>query len=232
MKALVLAGGEGVRLRPLTYSVPKPLIPIGEKPILEEIVRRLRAFGFEDIILGVGYRAELIETYFRDGADFDVSITYVREPERRGTAGALSLVRKELAPRDPLFVMNGDILTQLDLSKLWRWHAGGGYDMSVAVRVNELQVPYGVIETDGERVTGVTEKPVQQHNISAGMYVVEPAALEFVPDDTFFDMPDLISALVGAGRRVGAFRFDDAWMAVDRIDQLEEANRLVAEWAE
>lgn len=229
MRAVILAGGRGVRLRPLTYAIPKPLIPIGEKPILEEIIARLRAHGFDDIVLAVGYRAELIETYFRDGASMGVRIRYVRESEPLGTAGALALVRREYPPTEPLLVMNGDTLTRLDVRALWAWHAAGGYDMTIAVRTYEMQVPYGVVRVDGDRVTEVVEKPVERQDVSAGLYVLSPDALEEVPDGVFLDMPDLAMRLIGSGRAVGAYRFDGEWFVVDRLDQLEEANRLILE---
>lgn len=229
MRAVILAGGRGIRLRPLTYAIPKPLIPVGEKPILEEIIARLRDHGFDDIVLAVGYRAELIETYFQNGAAFGVRIRYVRESEPLGTAGALSLVRRRFPPSEPLLVMNGDTLTRLDVRRLWDWHVAGGYDMTIAVRVYESQLPYGVVRTDGDRVTAVIEKPIERHDVSAGVYALSPAALEAVPDGAFFDMPDLATSLVRAGRPVGAFRFDDDWLVVDRLEELEEARRHLAQ---
>jgi NDP-sugar pyrophosphorylase family protein len=229
MRAVVLAGGKGVRLRPLTYAIPKPLIPVGERPILEEIIVRLRAHGFEDIILAVGYRAELIETYFQDGASVGVHIRYVRESEPLGTAGALSLVRRQFPTTEPLLVMNGDTLTRLDLRGLWEWHASRGYEMTIAVRSYESQFPYGVVRTEGDRVTEVVEKPVQRHEVSAGVYVLSPTALEAVPDGVYVDMPDLATRLICAGRPVGAYRFDDEWIVVDRLDQLEALQRLAEE---
>jgi NDP-sugar pyrophosphorylase family protein len=231
MMAVVLAGGEGIRLRPLTYSIPKPLIPVGEKPILEEIISRLRRFGFEDIVLAVGYRWELIETYFRDGEAFGVSIQYVRESQPLGTAGALAIVRRQLAPSEALLVMNGDILTQLDYGALYRWHREQRCDLTVAVRTYEDQLPYGLVQVDQGRVTGMVEKPVQRHSVSAGIYVLQPDILCDVPDDTFIDMPFFVVELLARGKHVGAYRFDDAWLAVDRLEDLEEANRLIVEWA-
>ncbi|HWQ29169.1 MAG TPA: sugar phosphate nucleotidyltransferase [Dehalococcoidia bacterium] len=229
MRAVVLAGGKGVRLRPLTYAIPKPLIPVGERPILEEIIARLRAHGFDDIILAVGYRAELIETYFQDGASMGVRIRYVRESEPLGTAGALSLVRRRFPTAEPLLVMNGDTLTRLNMRALWEWHVAGGYEMTIAVRSYESQFPYGVVRTDGDRVTEVVEKPVQRHDVSAGVYVLSPPALDVVPDGVPFDMPELAMRLICSGRPVGAYRFHDEWLVVDRLDQLEELNRLAHE---
>jgi len=231
MRAVILAGGKGVRLRPLTYTIPKPLLPVGERPILEEIVERLKASGFLDLVIAVGYRAELIETYFRDGAQLGVRIDYVRESHALGTAGPLSLVRAALALPDdePLLVMNGDILTDLDMGAFIEQHRRGGCELTVATREFRLQHPYGVVRTDGGRVTGITEKPVEADVVSAGIYAVQPSALDAIPRDAFFDMPDLVNALVAAGRPVGAYPFDGEWLAIDRLEQLEDAARLLAE---
>ncbi len=231
MKAVILAGGKGVRLRPLTYTIPKPLLPIGEKPILEEIIARLKALGFAEFIIAVGYRAELIETYFRDGAHMGVRIHYVRESQPLGTAGPLALVRRsfELAPDEPLLVMNGDILTGLDMRELIGFHRRGGYEMTVATREYRLQHPYGVIRTDGERITGIVEKPTETDIVSAGIYVIQPSALDIVPDGRSFDIPDMVNQLVAQGRSVGAYRFDDEWLAIDRLEHLEDAGRALAE---
>jgi NDP-sugar pyrophosphorylase family protein len=231
MKAVILAGGKGVRLRPLTYTIPKPLLPVGEKPILEEIIERLKVFGFREFIIAVGYRAELIETYFRDGEHLGVRIDYVRESHALGTAGPLSLVRvtHDLLPDEPLLAMNGDILTDLDLSSFVDFHRTGGYELSIATREFQLQHPYGVIETDSERVTAIIEKPVETDLVSAGIYAIQPPVLDLIPYNSFFDIPDLVNTLLIAGRSVGSYRFTDDWIAIDRIDQLEDAARAVAE---
>jgi NDP-sugar pyrophosphorylase family protein len=231
MKTLILAGGKGVRLRPLTYSIPKPLLPIGEKPILEEIIERLRHQGLRDLIIAVGYRAELIETYFRDGAQLGVQITYVQETQPLGTAGPLSLVRAQcgLPAGEPLIAMNGDILTDIDMQRLLEAHRAAGSRLTVVTREFALQHPYGVLQVDGERVTGITEKPVVSDTVSAGIYVLEPEVLELVPRDTFFDMPDLMNALIARGQSVSAYPFEGEWLAIDRIEQLEDAARMVAE---
>jgi NDP-sugar pyrophosphorylase family protein len=230
MKAVILAGGKGVRLRPLTYTIPKPLLPVGERPILEEIIERLKTFGFRELIIAVGYRAELIETYFRDGAQLGVRIDYVREAHPLGTAGPLAMVRAafELGD-DPLLAMNGDILTDLDVGAFLEHHRRGGYDLTVATREFKLQHPYGVVQTDGGRVTGIVEKPVEADIVSAGVYAMQPAALDAIPRESFFDMPDLVNRLLERGRPVGAFQFSDDWLAIDRLEQLEDAARLLAE---
>ena len=231
MKVVILAGGRGVRLRPLTYTIPKPLLPIGEKPILEEIIARLREQGFDDLIIAVGYRAELIETYFRDGAHLGVRIDYVRESEPLGTAGPLALVRDQraLAPGEALVAMNGDILTDLDLRAMLECHERGGFELTVATREFQLQHPYGVIRTDGGRITAIVEKPTETDTVSAGIYAISARALERIPAGRAYDMPDLANAIIAAGSAVGPYAFAGEWMAIDRIEHLEEAGRLLAE---
>ncbi len=231
MRAVILAGGKGVRLRPLTYTIPKPLLPVGERPILEEIVERLKHFGFRELIIAVGYRAELIETYFRDGSQLGVRIDYVREGQALGTAGPLSLVRAafELPTTEPVLVMNGDILTDLDMGAFMEHHRRGGRELTVATREFRLRHPYGVVQVDDGRVTGIVEKPEEADVVSAGIYAIQPSALEVIPSDTFFDMPDLVNALLAQGRGVGAYQFSDEWLAIDRLEQLEDAARLLAE---
>jgi NDP-sugar pyrophosphorylase family protein len=231
MKAVILAGGKGVRLRPLTYTIPKPLLPVGEKPILEEIIERLKSFGLHELVIAVGYRAELIETYFRDGSQLGVSIEYVRETHPLGTAGPLAQVRATIAlpAGEPLFVMNGDILTDLDMRGFIDTHRRTGRELTVVTREFQLQHPYGVLKLDGDRVTGIVEKPAVTDIVSAGIYAIQPSALNLIPADAFFDMPDLANKLIASGRTVGAYRFDGEWLAIDRIDQLEDAARLLAE---
>lgn len=231
MKAVLLAGGKGVRLRPLTYTIPKPLLPIGEKPILEEIIERLKAFDFEEFIIAVGYRGELIETYFRDGAQLGVRIDYVHETHPLGTAGPLSLVRamRDLAPEEPLFAMNGDILTDMDVRAFMAAHRRSGRDLTIATVQYELQHPYGVLQVRDGEITGIVEKPSVTDTVSAGIYAVQPSALTRIPEDTFFDMPDLANALLAAGRGVGAWPIEGQWMAIDRIEQLEDAGRMISE---
>jgi NDP-sugar pyrophosphorylase family protein len=233
MKAVLLAGGKGVRLRPLTYTIPKPLLPIGERPILEEIIERLKKSGVREFIVAVGYRAELIETYFRDGAQLGVRIEYVLETQPLGTAGPLSLVRAQcdLPADEPLIIMNGDILTDLDVRELVEFHRAQGCELTVATRDYQLQHPYGVIQLDdaGTRITSIVEKPAVTDVVSAGIYALQPSSLDLVPAGRFYDIPDLVNALVAAGRPVGAYHFDGEWLAIDRIEQLEDAGRIVGE---
>lgn len=232
MKAVILAGGLGTRLRPLTYSIPKPLLPVGEKPILEIIINRLKSFAIRQIILMVGYRPELIEVYFGDGTKFDVDIQYVCEEHPLGTAGPLALVRQEglIGADETFLVMNGDILTKLDFEALCRYHQEGNFDLTVATRCFEYQSPYGVLMTDDGRVQSIKEKPVTSYEISAGIYLLQGSVLAEVPAGTYFGMPDLIEKLLQHDYRVGAYPFDGYWLAVEQLHHIEEAHHDMAKW--
>jgi NDP-sugar pyrophosphorylase family protein len=229
MKSVLLAGGLGVRLRPLTYTIPKPLLPVGERPILEEIVIRLRSFGLRNLVIAVGYRAELIETYFRDGSQLGVHIEYAQETEPLGTAGPLALVRSQFRGtaknNDSLLVMNGDLLTDLDMSTLIDFHEQGGHDITVVTREYQLRHPYGVIKLDGNRISSVVEKPAVTDTVNAGVYVFKWSALDLVPDGRSYEMPDLLNAAAKSGLDVVAYPFTGMWLAIDRMDQLEDAAR-------
>ncbi|HEY8216840.1 MAG TPA: sugar phosphate nucleotidyltransferase [Acidimicrobiia bacterium] len=230
-KTVLLAGGRGVRLRPLTYTIPKPLLPIGEKPILEEIVERLKTFGLSDIVMAVGYRAELIETYFRDGSQLGVQIQYARESEPLGTAGPLGLVRAELCADEPesgsVLVMNGDLVTDLDMRALLDFHEQAGNDLTMVTREFQLRHPYGVVELDGDRITGIVEKPAVTDTVNAGIYVFRWSTLDLITPGSPYEIPHLVNVAATSGRRVGAYPFDGFWLAIDRLDQLEDAARMV-----
>jgi dTDP-glucose pyrophosphorylase len=221
--AVVMAGGLGTRLRPLTEQVPKPLIEIGGTPILETILRTLTSCGISRVFLAVNYRADMIVDYFGDGDRWDAHIEYLREPKRMGTAGALSLL--PMLPDAPVLVMNGDILTGLDYGEMLDEHAGSGADATVCVREHATQIPYGVVDVHGTELRAITEKPVVMHLTSAGVYALSAESLRGVPSATQLDMPALLQWLVDHGRRVRVHRIDEYWIDIGRIDDLERARR-------
>ena len=227
MKAVIFAGGSGTRLRPFTFSIPKPLLPVGEKPILELIIRRLRSLGISDITITLGYGAELIEAYFGDGRKFGVRIRYSRESKPLGTAGPLKLVK---GLNEPFLVMNGDILTKLDFRKMFRFHKKNRAAMTIAARRYEDQLPFGTLSADGDSVLGIVEKPLKSHLISTGIYVLSPEARKKIPENAFFTMPDLIKSLIRAKMPVLKYEFDDYWLGIERVSQLEEANKKTKFW--
>jgi NDP-sugar pyrophosphorylase family protein len=225
MKAVILAGGEGTRLRPLTYSIPKPLLPIGRKPILEIIIERLRDHGFTDIILNVGYKAELIEAYFRDGSNLEVNITYFRENSPKGTCGPVKLV-EHLINNQPFVTMNGDLLTDLNFSEMWQFHIKKSAELTMAVRDYNFKLPYGIVYIDKDKICSIEEKPELWFLINAGVYILSPSALEIVPRDKFFDMTDLIQTLINRGGKVETYFLDCEWRDLGTMESYEAANVL------
>jgi dTDP-glucose pyrophosphorylase len=222
---VLMAGGLGSRLRPLTESCPKPMLPVGGKPILESILESFADQGFRNFFLSVNYLADSIRDHFGDGSPWGVRITYLSERKRLGTAGALSLLPDR--PSDPLIVMNGDLLTRVRFDGLLHFHHEHGAAATMAVREYDFQVPYGVVRLDGSHVTAIDEKPVQRFFVNAGIYALSPAALEHVPADDFFDMPSLFQRVLATGGKVAAYPVREYWMDVGRLDEFERAQQ---EW--
>lgn len=226
MKAIILAGGLGRRLRPLTFAIPKPLIPVGERPILEILLQNLKAHGVVDIYLAVGYRAELIQLYFQDGQQLGVNIHYSREDKRLGTGGPVRLIRDRFGIAEPALVMNSDIITDVDFRDLHQSHIRQNAALTVGVRRYEYVVPYGVVEMGGEDIHSIDERPTLSFHINCGIYVVNPDILDLVPEDQFFDMPDLIQVLLRSGHRVFGYQIRERWVAIESLGDLtEETNR-------
>ena len=225
MKAVILVGGQGTRLRPLTFSIPKPLLPVGERPLLQIVIEQLKDAGIEEIVLATGYHAELVRAFCEDGRRFGVRIHYVHEEQPLGTAGPLSLVRDLIHGDDHVLLMNGDVLTRLDFRRLIERGTANGSDLTVAYTTHVYESPFGVLQIDGDVLAGIVEKPTVTHDVSAGVYVVRAGALGYVPDDTFFTMPDLISALLADGRRVGVFKIEGFWLGLETIGRFDEAMR-------
>jgi len=222
MKAIVLAGGLGTRLRPLTFAIPKPLIPVGERPILEVLIENLKAHGVTDIYLAVGYRAELIQLYFQDGQRFGINIHYSHEGKRLGTAGPLRLIRERFRLSQPVLVMNSDIITKLNFEDFYQSHLTEDAVLTVGIREHEYVVPYGVVEMDERRVCSIKERPTLSFYISCGIYVVSPTILDLVPDDQFFDMPDLIRVALRSGYKTQAYKIREQWVAIESLGDLTE----------
>jgi NDP-sugar pyrophosphorylase family protein len=231
MKAVVLVGGEGARMRPLTFSIPKPLLPLGERAILELLIEQLREAGFTDITLATGYRADLIRAFCGDGARFGVRIHYVHEDRPLGTAGPLALTRKALAGEDVFLLLNGDVHTGMDLRAFAEAARRNGSLLTVAYVNHVYRSPYGVLDIAEGAIRGVVEKPQYRHSISAGIYAMRPAAIKFIPDGAFFTVPDLIQALIAAGERVEAHELEGSWIGLDRVEDFEEALKIVGDLA-
>ena len=223
MKAVVLAGGQGTRLRPLTFSIPKPLLPIAEKPILEIILRNFRTFGITEVIISVGYQGELIKAFCADGAKFGISVKYVDEEKPLGTAGPLSLMRDCFSEGEKFVLMNGDIFTQLNFSRMIDYHNKGNYCMTLGYRTYEHKLPFGVLELEGPKLCGIVEKPSTEFNVSTGIYILDASVIDFVPDNTFFTMPELANKLLEKKRQIGAYRIEEYWLGIENVDHFNEA---------
>jgi NDP-sugar pyrophosphorylase family protein len=221
MKAVVLAGGKGTRLAPYTTVLPKPLMPVGDMPILEIVLRQLARSGFREVSLAVGYLAELLMAYCGDGSKFGLQIAYSREERPLGTAGPISLV----PDLDETFlVMNGDLLTTLDYREMVRFHKERGCIATLAAYQREVKIDLGVIEADEEdRVRDYIEKPVYRYLVSTGVYIFEPEVLEFIPPGAHLDLPELVLRLKGQGQPVSIYRFDGYWLDIGRHDDYEVA---------
>jgi NDP-sugar pyrophosphorylase family protein len=223
-RAVILAGGEGTRLRPYTAILPKPLMPIGDRPVLDIVIQQLRAAGFERVTIATGYLAELIEAFFRDGQAYDVAIDYFREHEPLGTVGALAQME---GLDEPFLVMNGDVLTDLDYVAMLDHHAASGATVTVASTHRHVNISLGVMEFDDqqapERVTGYVEKPTHSYEVSMGVYCFHPRALEYIEAGVRLDFPDLILRLLDAGERVEAWRPEAYWLDLGRQDDYELA---------
>jgi dTDP-glucose pyrophosphorylase len=217
---VIMAGGLGMRLRPLTETIPKPMLSVAGKPMVQHTVEALRSEGFSHFVMSLNYLGEQIEQHFGDGADFGVNISYVTEKEPLGTAGALSLISQTLI--DPVVVVNGDVLLLAKISAMLDYHQSHEAEITVGVKVLDTQIPFGVLEVDGSRVMGITEKPVYRDFVNAGVYVLEPRVVEGLTPGARIDMPDLVDTAI-AREGVVAFPLHETWIDMGRPEDLRRA---------
>jgi NDP-sugar pyrophosphorylase family protein len=228
MHAVILAGGKGTRLAPYTTVFPKPLVPIGDMPILEIVVRQLHYFGVRHITMAVGYLAELIMAYFGDGSRFDVEIQYSREDRPLGTAGPLALIP---GLNETFLVLNGDLLTTLNFGDLINYHNEKSPVATVATYKRQLQIDFGILKVDGaSNIVDYLEKPKYTHWVSMGVYVFEPEALSFLDTGQYFDLPEFILRLLSNKKSVGAYPFDGYWLDIGRPGDYERAVEQFAQF--
>ena len=224
--AVILAGGRGQRLRPLTDKVPKPLLTVGRTTIIERLLEGLWAAGVVDVYLAVNYKAEAFEQRLGDGEGYGVRLRYLRERIELNTAGPLSLLPER--PAGPVLVMNADQVTALQFARLIDFHRQQGGAVTVGSFDYAVQVPYGVLQLDGEHITGIEEKPTLHRSCNAGIYVLEPEVVDLVPPDTFFGMPGLVELVLAGGGEVGAFPIIEKFIDIGTLEELEAALVLFA----
>ncbi len=223
MRVVILAGGKGVRLAPLTEVIPKPLVPLGGMPIMEIVIRQLAAQGFRRVTLAVGYLSELIQAYFGDGSRWGVSIDYSQEKDPLGTAGSLSLIP---GLTDTFMVMNADILTNLNYRDLVSHHRAQKCWATIGAYERQVKIDLGVIIKDGDgRIKDYLEKPTSSHLVSMGVYVFEPQVLDFINGPTYLDFPDLMKRLLGAEKPVSYYSFAGYWLDIGRHEDYRQANQ-------
>ena len=229
LRAVILAGGKGVRLRPFTVNFPKPLVPLGEKPVVEVLLQRLINFGVTDVTLTLGHLAELVKAYFHHRHQFarQLKLRYVEEEEPTGTAGSLALVP---GLNRTFLAMNGDLLTDLNLDELVAFHREQGAVLTIATHQRPIKIDLGVLEFDDHfRITSYAEKPEKTYQVSMGVYVYEPRVLRFIERGQYLDFPNLVLKLLAAGEKVSAFPSDCLWLDIGRPDDYAKAQELFAE---
>lgn len=227
LHAVVMAGGQGSRLNPLTDDTPKPMLPVGDRPLMEIVIRQLREAGIRQVKVSTHHKPEKIAEHFGDGTNFGVDLSYVTEERPLGTAGGLGLLE---VPKETTLVINGDILTQIDFRAMLTYHKEHQADLTVAVRHYDVKVPYGVIECEGPLVRRLSEKPVLEFFVNAGIYLLEPVVYGFIPNGQRCDMTDLIQCLLQHGRPVVSFPVREYWLDIGEREQYEQAQEAVKQW--
>ncbi|QPH96110.1 nucleotidyltransferase family protein [Campylobacter concisus] len=221
-RVILMVGGLGTRLRPLTQDTPKPMLKVGNKPILQTIVEKFAEYGFVNITMCVNFNASIIRDYFSDGKEFGVNIDYVLEQKRMGTAGALSLLKER--PIEPFFVMNGDLLTNVNFEHIFNYHVLNKATATMCVREYDYEVPYGVVKMNDNKIIEIAEKPVQKFFVSAGIYMLSPEILDLIPQDEFYDMPTLFEKLIRLSKDVISFPIREYWLDIGRMEEYQRAN--------
>lgn len=219
----IMAGGFGTRLKPLTDTCPKPMLHIGNKPILETVIRSFIKAGFVNFYISTHYMPEQIQAHFGDGSEMGVNVTYVHEELPLGTGGALGLLPEDLPKDLPLIMMNGDVLTKVDFQRLLDFHVDNGADATMCVREYDYQIPYGVINGEGNKITSMVEKPVQRFFVNAGIYVVSPEVIASVPKNHRVDMPTLLEEHMNERDNVLMFPIHEYWLDIGRMDDFNRA---------
>lgn len=218
----LMAGGFGKRLHPLTNDKPKPMLPLGDKPILETILLQFIEEGFYNFFISVHFKADVITDYFGDGSKWGVKISYIHEKKPLGTAGALGLLPDNLK-KHPLIMMNGDILTKINFKNLLSFHEDSKCIATICVRKHDVEIPYGVVETNNGTINSIIEKPVKNFFVNAGVYVLDQDLVQKVDGSSYLDMPDLIQSQLNAGQCISAFPIHEYWIDIGRTEDYKSA---------
>jgi len=223
---VLMAGGFGSRLYPLTKDIPKPMLNVGVKPILETIFEQFIESGFYNFFVSIHYKAEIVRDYFGNGSQWGINIEYIYEDVPLGTAGALGLLPKDMSEL-PILMMNGDLLTRVSFDHLLKYHIEHGGAATICTREYDFQVPYGVIETDGYSVTNIIEKPVHNFFVNAGIYVLNPNLIHMIDGDSYLDMPNFLEKQIENNEQVNTFPIHEYWLDIGRVDEFERANQEI-----
>lgn len=218
---IIMAGGLGSRLRPLTEHCPKPLLPLGDRPLLESIILSFKSYGFSHFFLSINYLGDMISNYFGDGQQLEVDIRYLKEDKRLGTAGSLSLLPKKSTL--PFIVINGDILMKVDMDDFLCQHMDNNVNATMCVREYNIRIPYGVVQTDGRYITAIQEKPNHTCFINTGLYCLEPDVTDLIPRDTYFDMTSLFEAIGDHGGKTGTYLLEGPWFDIGTLEDYRHA---------
>jgi NDP-sugar pyrophosphorylase family protein len=224
MKAIILAGGLGTRLKPFTEVIPKPLLPVGEKAVLEIQMEHLEEYGFDEIFLATNFKSRYIENFFGDGSQFGVRLTISKEEKPLGTVGPLSLLKKRLDK--PFLVMNGDILTRLNFSKMYEFALEKGAKLTIGVKTIYTPFRFGNIESDGDFVTNIEEKPDIETNVLAGIYIMTPEIFEYIPDNEPYGMDQLIKSMLAQDEPIAKYQIKEYWLDIGVIDDYKDAQEI------
>lgn len=229
MKAIIMAGGQGTRLQPFTHTIPKPLLPVGRKPIMQIIIEQFRQFGFTDITITTGYKADLIAAYFQDGKNFGVNIHYVVEEKELGTAGGLGKLKDWFD--QPAILINGDILTKTDFNKMYQFHLDQNRSiLTIGIKQQSFPIPFGVAELYEDKIVQVTEKPTFTFPIISGIYIVSPEIKGYISGTEYLDITDLIKTLIKDKKNISIYTINEYWKDIGRIDDFDEVLKENTEW--
>jgi NDP-sugar pyrophosphorylase family protein len=220
--AVIMAGGKGLRLKPLTDNCPKPMITVAGRPILERIILHLEAYGIRNIYIAINYLGEMIENYFKDGSSLGCSIKYIKEEKPLGTGGPLSLLPDKT--KETILVLNGDLVTQVNIDKMIRFHEKNQFEATIGAKIHRVNIPFGVIQNDGDNLIGLHEKPMYDYYVNAGIYCLAPSVIDLIPPNEEYPITDIFDQLIQKKKKTGVFYVEEDWIDVGIHKELEKAN--------